>query len=202
MLKSAPDELISLELDLPIWSRFFFVAPLIVVGTKEADGNYDLAPKNMAIPLGWENYFGFVCTPRHRTYQNIRREQSFSVSFPRPEQVILTSLGAAPRCEDDSKPALAVLPTFPTSVIDSIFLQDAYLFLECKLERIVDGFGENSLIAGQIVAAYVQPEALRVSDQDDRDLLLQAPLLAYLSPGRYAKIEQSFSFPFHQGFKQ
>ncbi|MGB5710582.1 MAG: flavin reductase, partial [Waterburya sp.] len=83
-----------------------------------------------------------------------------------------------------------------------VFLKDAYLFLECKLERIVDGFGENSLIAGKIVAAYVQPEALRVSDQDDRDLLLQAPLLAYLSPGRYAKIEQSFSFPFHQGFKQ
>ena len=202
MLKSAPEELVSLDLSLPIWSRFFFVAPLIVVGTKEADGNYDLAPKHMAMPLGWSNYFGFVCTPSHRTYQNIRREQSFSVSFPRPEQVILTSLGAAPRCEDDSKPALAVLPTFPTSIIDSIFLQDAYLFLECKLERIVDGFGENSLIAGQIVAAYVQPEALRVSDQDDRDLLLQAPLLAYLSPGRYAKIEQSFSFPFHRGFQQ
>ena len=202
MLKSAPDELVSLELDLPIWSRFFSVAPLIVVGTKEADGNYDLAPKHMAIPLGWSNYFGFVCTPRHRTYQNICREQAFSVSFTRPEQVILTSLGAAPRCEDDSKPAMSVLPTFPASAIDSVFLKDAYLFLECKLDRIVDGFGENSLIAGQIVAAYVQKQALRVSDRDDGDLLLQAPLLAYLSPGRYAKIEQSFSFPFHRGFQQ
>ena len=91
MLKPAPDELVSLELDLPIWSRFFSVAPLIVVGTKEADDNYDLAPKNMAMPLGWSNYLGFVCTPSHRTYQNIRREQAFTVSFPRPEQVILTS---------------------------------------------------------------------------------------------------------------
>ena len=202
MVKSMPEKLVSLELNLPIWSRFFSVAPLIVVGTKEADGNYDLAPKHMAMPLGWDNYFGFVCTPRHRTYQNISREQAFSVSFPRPEQVILTSLGAAPRCEDDSKATLAALPTFPASVIDSVFLQDAYLFLECKLERIVDGFGENSLIAGRIVAAYVQQQALRVSDQDDPDLLLQAPLLAYLPPGRYAKIEQSFSFPFHRGFQQ
>ncbi len=42
MLKSAPEELVSLELTLPIWSRFFSVAPLIVVGTKEADGNYEL----------------------------------------------------------------------------------------------------------------------------------------------------------------
>jgi flavin reductase (DIM6/NTAB) family NADH-FMN oxidoreductase RutF len=202
MLESAPEELVSLELNLPIWSRFFSVAPLIAVGTREADGNYDLAPKHMAMPLGWGNYFGFVCTPRHRTYQNIRREQAFTVSFPRPDRVILTSLAAAPRCEDDSKPTLAVLPTFPASVIDSIFLKDAYLFLECKLDRIVDGFGENSLIAGQIVAAYVQPQALRVSDGDDRDLLVQEPLLAYLPPGRYAKIEYSFSFPFHQGFQQ
>lgn len=202
MVKSVPNELVSLDLSLPIWSRFFTVAPLIVVGTKEADGNYDLAPKHMAMPLGWDNYFGFVCTPSHRTYQNIRREQAFTVSFPRPEQVILTSLGATPRCEDDSKPTLTVLPTFPASVIDSVFLKDAYLFLECKLDRIVDGFGENSLIAGQIVAAYVQPQALRVADRDDRDLLIQAPLLAYLPPGRYAKIEQSFSFPFPQGFQQ
>ncbi len=202
MLKSAPQELVSLELTLPIWSRFFSVAPLIVVGTKEADGNYDLAPKHMAMPLGWDKYFGFVCTPRHRTYQNIRREEAFSVSFPRPDQVILSSLGATPRCEDDSKPTLAILPTFPTSMIDSVFLKDAYLFLECQLDRIVDGFGDNSLIAGQIVAAYIQQQALRVSDQDDQDLLLQAPLLAYLPPNRYAKIDQSFSFPFHRGFQQ
>jgi flavin reductase (DIM6/NTAB) family NADH-FMN oxidoreductase RutF len=202
MLESVPDELVSLDLNVPIWSRFFSVAPLIVVGTREADGSYDLAPKHMAMPLGWENYFGFICTPSHRTYQNIAREQTFTVSFPRPEQVILTSLGAAPRCEDNSKATLAVLPTFPASVIDSIFLRDAYVFLECKLDRIIDGFGENSLIAGQIVAAYVQPQALRVSDGDDRDLLLQAPLLAYLPPGRYANIERSFSFPFHRGFQQ
>jgi flavin reductase (DIM6/NTAB) family NADH-FMN oxidoreductase RutF len=156
----------------------------------------------MAMPLGWGNYFGFVCTPRHHTYQNIRREQAFTVSFPRPEQIILTSLGAAPRCEDDSKPTLSGLPTFPASVIDSVFLKDAYLFLECELNRIVDGFGENSLIAGQIVAAYIQPQALRVSDQDEQDLLLQSPLLAYLPPGRYAKIERSCSFPFHRGFQQ
>lgn len=202
MLTSVPDDLVSLELSLPIWSRFFSVAPLIMVGTREKNGSYDLAPKHMAMPLGWDNYFGFVCTPRHRTYQNISREKAFTVSFPQPDQIVLASLGAAPRCEEDCKMTMKVLPTFPASVIDSIFLKNAYLFLECKLERIVDGFGENSLIAGQILAAHVQRKALRISEQDDRDLLMQAPLLAYLPPGRYAAIEQSFSFPFHLGFQQ
>jgi flavin reductase (DIM6/NTAB) family NADH-FMN oxidoreductase RutF len=202
MSQSLYEELVSLDLSRPLWEHFFTVAPLIVVGTKEAEGGYDLAPKHLALPLGWENYFGFICTPRHHTYQNVKREKVFTVSFPRPDQVVLASLSAAPRCDNDDKPALAALPTFSASVIDGVFLQDAYLFLECELERILDDFGENSLIAGKIIACHVQQAALRVSEQDDQDLLLQSPLLAYLSPGRYTKIEQSFSFPFHSGFKR
>jgi flavin reductase (DIM6/NTAB) family NADH-FMN oxidoreductase RutF len=186
----------------PIWERFFTLAPLVVIGSKEGEGNYDLAPKHMALPLGWDNYFGFICTPRHRTYQNVRREKAFTVSFPKPEQIVLTSLAAAPRCEGGVKSSLTALPTFAAPTIDGVFLEDAYLFLECQLERIVDGFGENSLIAGKIVGAQLQESALREVDRDDRDILLQSPLLAYLSPGRYAIVDRSFSFPFPSGFQR
>lgn len=202
MPKSTAGKLVPLDLSQPIWDRFFLVAPLVVIGTRQMEGGYDLAPKHMAMPLGWENYFGFICTPRHHTYQNIRREQAFTVSFLVPSQIVLASLAAAPRGENDTKPSLATLSTFPAAVVDGIFLQDAYLCLECELDRILDGFGENSLIAGKIVAAHVQEQALRISDQDDQDILLNCPLLAYLNPGRYAKIEYSFSFPFHSGFQR
>jgi flavin reductase (DIM6/NTAB) family NADH-FMN oxidoreductase RutF len=194
--------MIRLSLNQPIWDNFFLVAPLVVIGTREIGGGYDLAPKHMAMPLGWDNYFGFVCTPRHHTYQNVCREQAFTVSFPHPEQVVLASLAAAPRCGEDAKPALAALPTLPATVIDGVFLQDAYLCLECELERIVDGFGQNSLIAGKIVAAQVQEAAQRVSDRDDQDTLMQSPLLAYVSPAHYTKIDQGAAFPFHVGFKR
>ncbi len=202
MSEAVETRVIGLDLTRPLWNHFFLVTSLAVIGSKELDGSYDLAPKNMIIPLGWDNYFGFVCTSTHRTYQNVQRERVFTVSFPQPQQVVLTSLSAAPRCEDQSKPSLAALPTFAATKIDGVFLKDAYLFLECELDRIVDGFGDNSLIAGKIVAAQVQENALRVSDQDDQDLLAQSPLLAYLSPGRYAKIDHSFAFPFHRGFKR
>ena len=194
--------LVELDLSQPIWERFFSVAPLVVVGTREEDGSYDLAPKHMAMPLGWGNYFGFICTPRHRTYSNIRRERCFTVSFPNPDQVVLASLSAAPRCDRGDKPALAALPTLPATEIDGVCLRDAYLCLECQLDRIVDEFGENSLVAGQVVAARVQPDSLRSRDRDDADLLAQSPLLAYLPPNRYAPIDRSFSFPFHAGFKR
>ena len=200
MSVTAQQKLVHLDVTQPIWEKFFSVAPLIIVGTKEANGSYDLAPKHLAMPLSWDNYFGFVCTPRHHTYHNVKREKVFTVSFPRPEQVVLTSLSAAPRTEDDAKLSLMALPTLSASVIDGVFLEDAYLFLECELDRIIDGFGENSLIAGKVVAAHVDEDALRVSDLDDQDLISHAPLLVYLPPGRYAKIDRSSSFPFHSGY--
>ena len=65
--------------------------------------------------------------------------------------------------EDTSKPSLLAFPTFPTSRIDGVFVQDAYAFLECRLERIIDGFGTNSLIVGRIIAAHVHEDVLRTS---------------------------------------
>lgn len=192
--------LVSLETDQPIWNRFFTVAPLVVIGSRESTGSFDLAPKHMATPLSWENYFGFVCTPSHGTYQNIEREKAFTVSFPNPQQVVLTSLTASPRCYDNSKPGLQGLPTIPATEIDGVFLKDSYLFLECQLDRIVDGFGANSLIAGQVVAARVSEPALRMTDKDDQDIIDNTPLLAYLPPCRYATVDNTFSFPFPKGF--
>jgi flavin reductase (DIM6/NTAB) family NADH-FMN oxidoreductase RutF len=92
------------------------------------------------------------------------------------------------------------LPTFPASEVDGLFIEDAYLFLECVLDRISDDFGENSLIVGRIVAAHVREDYLRASERDEQDLIHGSPLLAYLSPGRYASVGESYSFPFPAGF--
>ncbi len=89
----------TLDTSIPIWERIFTVAPLIVIGTKEG-ATYNLAPKHMATPIGFDNYFGFVCTPKHATYQNIKETQEFTVSFPIPDQVVLASLSAMPRCDE------------------------------------------------------------------------------------------------------
>jgi len=194
--------LIQLDVSSPIWNQFFTVAPLVVIGTREPDGADDLAPKHMVTPLGWDNMFGFVCAESHGTYQNIKREGEFTVSFPNPDQVVLTSLSATPRCEDNTKPAINTLPTFPATMVKGTFLKDSYLFLECKLDRIIDDFGKNSLITGSIVAAQIIPSAIRANDRDDQDILQEAPLLAYVSPGRYTTIDRSFSFPFPLGFRR
>ncbi len=193
---------IDLDADKPIWERFFTVHPLIVVGTREPDGSDDLAPKHLAMPLSWHNHFGFVCTPQHRTYQNIRREREFTVTYVRPSQSVLASLTATPRCDDGSKPVIQTLPTFAAEQVAGAFLEDGYLYLECTLDRFVDQLDENSLVVGRIIVARVVSDALRSSDLDDQDLIQASPLLAYLYPGRFAEIADSNVLPFPKGFKR
>ena len=194
------EDLVTLPQDAPPWDRVFSVNPLVLIGTREKDGGYDLAPKHMAFQLGWEDFFGFVCTPRHGTYHNVRREGVFTVSYPRPTQVVLASLAATPREDGGAKPLLEALPTFPADQVDGVFVEDAYLFLECALDRVVDDFGDNSLICGRVLAAHVHKDYLRVSEMDDGDLIHASPLLAYLNPGRYTPVTESYSFPFPAGF--
>ena len=196
-----PSGPIAIPTDQPIWDRFFSVAPLVLVASKEGQ-TYDIAPKHMAMPLGWQNYFCFVCTPAHATYHNIVKHEAFTVSYPRPDHVLLSGMSAAPRCDEGSKPSLGALSTFAASVVDGVLVEGCYLFLECRLERIVDGFGPNSLIVGEVVAASALESALRAADRDENEQIFAEPLLAYLNPGRFAVVRQSQGFPFPAGFSR
>lgn len=201
MSDSSYSNLETLNLEQSVWERVFTLAPLVLVGTTDPDGAPDLAPKHMAFPLGWGNYFGFVCAPSHGTYRNIARTGEFSVSYPRPGDIVNASLTALPRC-DDGKPIIDTLATFPATLIDCVFAANSYCYLECRHVDTYDGFGDNALIAGRIVAAHVDRAALRSSDRDDADLLMNAPLLAYLYPGRFAVVDKTLSFPFPSGMRR
>lgn len=198
-----PEEVTTIDPGEALWEQVFVVSPLVLVGTREQDGEYDLAPKHMATPVGFEGYFAFVCTREHRTYWNARREAAFTVSYPLPTEVVLTSLTATPRCDDRApKPEVRAIATFPATVVDGILVRDAYLYLECELDRIIDGFGSASLVVGRIVAAHARDTARRRHDRDDQDVIGECPLLAYLSPGRHAAIDRSQSFPFPAGLEE
>lgn len=197
-----PGAFVELDTDHPIWDQFHWVAPLVLVGTLEEDGTHDLAPKHMALPMGWENYFGFVCTPRHRTYHNARRSGAFTISYPRPEQLVSTSLAAAPRADDGEKHSLAALPVTPAQAVDGVLLAGADVHLECRLHRVYDDFGVNSLLTGTVVRAALDPRVERHPDRDDAQMLYRHPPLAYLHPGRFAVLKETQAFPFPAGMKK
>ena len=194
--------LITLDVDFPIWDYFFTVAPLVVVGSKEGEV-YDLAPKHLAMPMGWSNYFGFMCTPRHGTYHNVKHHRAFTVSYPKADQIVNTSLTASTRIDKSGfKPVLENMETVTAEIIDGIFLKESYLFLECELDRIIDGFGDNSLITGKVIASHVHKDAYRPSLEDDQKLLFDLPLITYLNPGRFSIVKETNAFPFPANFNK
>lgn len=201
---SLPESYLRLPPTHEMWNRFFTIAPLLVVGSKE-DDKFDLAPKHMATPMGFTEYFGFICTPRHRTYHNIKKNGFFTASFPMPNQVLLTSLAALPRCEltnGSTKPILKNIPTFKSEKFDAPYLSESYLCLGCQLYKIYDDFNDYSLITGKIEELLVHRSYIRSTERDDQELIYTSPLLAYLSVGRFAAINQSLAFPFPKDFKK
>lgn len=211
---SAP-ELDALDLQGSPWQQVYTVAPLVIVGSLGEDDVLDLAPKHLAFPVGWGARFGFVCTPRHTTYRNIEERKEFSVTYPLADDVLLTSLAASPREPDDTKPALRAHPTLEATEIDTPLFAEGYLFLECRLDRIVDIGGEDagdgaeddvagldSLILGQIVAARARRDALRLRDGQRAETVARLGLPVFLSPDRFARIGESRAFPFPAGFRR
>ena len=195
------DGLVELAVGPQLWERAFTVAPLVLIGTKEGRG-WDFAPKHLAMPLGWEGFYCFVCTPRHATYRNLLAHPQFTVSFPGPEQIMESSFAAGGRFEDDAKPSLTAVPMAAARVVDGRIVEGCPLYLECELERIVDGFGPASLIVGRVVAASAAREALRDGEVDDADLVHRLGLLAYLPPDRFAVVRESLSFPYPVDFRR
>ena len=193
--------LVDIDTREPVWERFFTVAPLVLIGTLDDDGEVDLAPKHMVTPMGWQNYFGFVCSPRHSTCSNIERSGEFTVSYPKPSQVLYTSLAASPRVEGH-KPILDYFDTFDAKEVDGVLINDAYLYFECVHFKTVEGFGDNCLITGEIVSAYAESTFVRTSEHDSQELIHDSPLFAYLAPGRFAAIERSNAFPFPAHMKK
>lgn len=184
-----------------LWERVFTVAPLVVVGTTEPDGSHDLAPKHQVTPIGWSSYYGFVCTERHNTHSNVLRTEQFTVSFPQSHQAVAVGQAAAPR-HDEVKASLAAVATIPATTVEGVLLAEAALWLECELDRIVTGFDDRDFIVGRIVAASAPQWALRDPDRDDADLLYAHPPLAYLAPGRFGTLGDTYSFPFPTDFSR
>ncbi|MFP4189003.1 MAG: flavin reductase family protein [Halobacteriales archaeon] len=202
MKVSDDTELVTLQPDQPFFETVYTPAPLVIVGTREPDGSDDLAPKHMAFPLGWSDRFGFVCTPEHSTYRNAERTGAFTVSYPRPENVLEATLAAAPRDDEGDKPSLEGIETDVADEVDAPVVSDAYAVLECELDRTVDGFGSASLVAGEAVAKHVHSDAYRSDDDEPEDLFRRAPPLVYFYPDRFAEVDETQAFPFPEGFSR
>lgn len=199
---AADPDLVELPAEQPVFETVYTAAPLVIVGTREPSGAGDLAPKHMAFPLGWSEYFGFVCTPEHRTFTNAVRTGGFTVSYPRPADVLDASLAAAPRDDTGEKASLQGVEMVDAEAVDAPAVRGAYAVIECELVKTVEGFGKNELVAGKIVGKHVHTDAYRSDDTEPEAVFERAPVLTYFYPDRYASVSETHAFPFPAGFQR
>ena len=179
-----------------LWERLFMVSPLVLVGTKEGDG-WDFAPKHMAMPLGWEGFYCFVCTPRHATYRNIEAHPQFTVSFPRPDQVLESSYAAGGRFGDRCEADAGRRSVVPARVIDG---------------RVLDGLCARARMRARPDHRRVRAEQprRRAGGRSAVDAATRCAAPRWTTPiscigsgcsptsppGRFAVVRDSLSFPF------
>jgi flavin reductase (DIM6/NTAB) family NADH-FMN oxidoreductase RutF len=183
-------------------SRYFTVKPLILVTTLGLKGLPNVAPKTQNMDVGrCEQYFAFVCTPQHHTYQNLKANKEFVVNYPGPELIERVS-AAAQLAEDSDEIALAGLTSIPSVVVKPPRIKECYLHLECKLVEIKD-LEDSSLILGKIVARSADKEVSfeRGKSKENIRLLSKRPLLAYIYPDHYTKINVAEEFIFPKNYK-
>jgi flavin reductase (DIM6/NTAB) family NADH-FMN oxidoreductase RutF len=182
--------------------RYFTLKSLILVTTLGPKGLPNVAPKTQNMDVGRrEQYFAFVCVPYHHTYQNVKANQEFVVNYPGPELIEKVST-ASQQAEDVDEIALAGLTSIPSVAVQPPRIKECYLHLECKLVEIKD-FEDSSLILGKIVARSADKEASfeRGKSKENIRLLSKRPLLAYVYPDHYAKINVAEEFIFPENYK-
>jgi hypothetical protein len=112
------------------------------------------------------------------------------VSVPKPNEVILTSLAAQLRRRGRPTGRIGVGSDRVSPHDGRDCALRGHLQLEYELERLVDGFGPNSLIMGPVQAGRAD------AGVDAGVVLERAPLLVYLSAGRLSEESASRSCTF------
>ena len=171
------EDLVTLGQDWPVWDRVFTVNPLVLIGTRERERWIRPRPQAHGVPHGLGELLRVRLHPAPRDLPQRQARGRLHRQLSEADAGRPREPGGITQRERRFQASLYALPTFPASEVDGVFIQDAYLFLECVLDRIVDDFGENSLIAGRVVAAHVSEDYLRASERDDNDLIHESRYL-------------------------
>jgi len=188
------------KVELPLDSfgrRFFRPASLVLVTTMSPLGIPNVAPKTQVMPVGRKGYWAFACCDRHHTYQNVAQQGEFVINIPGPELIEQVSRAAAEFPPGADEISGAGLTAIPSHVVGVPSLAECRVHLECKKERILDGFGEESLIIGEVVAVTVNESLVDAGVE----ILEEHPLLVYVYPGHYAGIKGAKRFRFPRNYK-
>lgn len=190
------------KIQLDSYAQYLNLQPLILVTTLGHSGLPNVAPKTQSMHVGRHGeYFAFVCTPLHHTYQNAKAYGEFVVNYPSPELIDKVS-ATSEFAENEDEVKLAGLTSVPSLVVKPPRIKECVLHLECRLVEVKD-MDVASIIMGKIVSRSANREMFfkQGKAREIMKLLSKHPLLAYIHPGFYATIGIAKKFPFPKNYK-
>jgi len=188
---------VELKLDEFVGKFFFKPESVALVTTISISGVPNVAPKTQVMPIGRKNYWAFACCGSHHTYQNVVQQGEFVINIPGPELIDHISRSSAdfPLGTDEIK--AAGLTALSSKIVVPPSIAECRVHIECRRYQVLDGFGNDSLIIGQVIACFGDSGFVST----DPAILREYPLLAYIHPNHYATIDRVERFSFPRNYK-
>ena len=190
------------KIELDSHACYFTIKPIILVTTLGGNGLPNVAPKTQCTSVGRrEEFFAFVCTPKHHTYQNVKANKEFVVNYPSPELIEKVS-ASSQFAENVDEVALSGLTSISSLVVKPPRIKECMAHLECKVVEVKD-IDDVSIILGRVVARSADREKSfkKGTAEEGIKLLSKHPLLAYVYPDHYTRINTAEKFIFPKNYK-
>ncbi len=175
-----------MPLDKWQWSPSPLLYQVLLVTTRDENGEIDVAPKSCATIVAFAGpTFGFGCQWSHRTAKNIRATGEFVVNVPGAG--LAEAIWAMPDAPD--RLAAAGLTTLPGTTVSVPVIAECVAHLECVLDRIIEFPSDEVFILGTVRRIDMDERCLVPDDTAERYRALNRPLF-FLEPGWCAPLGQ------------
>lgn len=177
---------INLALDKHAWHPSPLAGQVVLVTTRNADGQSNIAPKSWVSMMAFDPpVLALGCNLGHVTAQNILRQGEFVVNVPGAELAGHTwQISSLPH----PRPVEAAgLTPIPAQIVSPPVVEECKAHLECRLVKQVD-FGAEVVFFGEILAVSIDADVARSPDPYHA---LQ--MFFFLENGRYGVIEREVS---------
>jgi len=149
--------------------------PLVLVCTKSAEGNRDLAPIAWSMPVEYDpvSEVGFVCDKGHATAANILASGKFALALPHSSQKDLVLKAGARGGAGADKFETLGLGALSCKRIDAVLPEGIVGWLECELFKKFE-IGTSWLFVGKVLYAACDEAAWKDGPEGGR-LLVETP---------------------------
>lgn len=144
--------------------------PVLIVGTYDENGVADA----MNVAWGgqcWDNQIALNISPNHKTTENIRLKNAFTVHIATAERVELADYVGIVSGRNEPKLVHARATVTRGKLVDAPIIEDFILAMECKVVSMTDNGDGGTRVVGEVVRTVADDSILDADGKVDFGML-------------------------------